>query len=74
MAKPKQKYFIYEEEYQDYGDGHLEHFKRKIGTTWAVSDKQAVNNWCYRNGRYAMEHADWYGDGGRDTFIIAELE
>ena len=74
MSGIKQKYNVYIVEHLDYGDGHTETTRKLAGTTWAVSKERAECNVAYRqNGGRTWSHADWYGDGGRDTYYEAVL-
>lgn len=71
--KPKRKYVIYEKQIFDYGDGNVQETREPIGETWAVSEAQAINNYCYRKKIRRWYHADWDYDGCRDLYIEAEL-
>lgn len=73
MEKPKQKYTIYRNETQDYGDGRIIQTKEAIGTTWAVSAAKAVSNYCFRNRIYKEQVREWAYDGYRRTVITAQL-
>lgn len=73
MKKPKQKYEIFAETTLDYGDGHIDTTRERVGETWAVSEAQAINNYCYRNGTHNYEVHEWRGDGGRTVSYTAKL-
>ena len=69
--KLKKKYRIIKIDTFDYGDGRFEERKTVVGETCAVTEAQAVNNYCFRSGNRAGI-ADWYGDGCRATNYAAE--
>lgn len=77
MKKPKFKYhiFIIESGWGCYGtDTTLKEIRKKhVGDTWAVSEAQAINNYCYREGVRAFEVIGDRADEG-ELFIevIAE--
>lgn len=72
MARQKRKYAIYRIDQQLYDLVRLEERRDIVGTTWAVSPAQAVNQYKYRNG---IKPRNLYCDGGdlysRRTFFEA---
>ena len=70
---PKKKYQIIKVDTYDYGDGRFEERKTVVGETLAVSEAQAVNNYCFRSGN-RRGIVDWYGDGCRTTEYVAKEE
>ena len=72
----KNKYKIFKIETQTYepGLGQSSYKKDMVGTTWAVSEKQAVNNYKFRNHitNNELYCAGMYGYERKTTFV-AEL-
>ena len=73
MKKTKIKYNIYRESILDYGDGHIDRTTQRIGSTYAVSEKQAINNYRYRT-KERDQRQYWAGGGGRYTYLIARAD
>lgn len=73
MKQPKNRYNVYQLDRLDYGDGRRDERRTLAGTTWAVSEKQAVSQIKYRLGITARDlSCYWAGDGGRNTTFYAE--
>lgn len=79
MKKPKFKYHIFIIEsgwgcYATAGDTTLKEIRKKyVGDTWAVSESQAINNYCYREGVRAFEEiGDCEKQGELFIEVIAE--
>ena len=70
MARPKHKYEVYW-----IGTGHgcyAENYcKEFLGTTWAVSEEQAINNIHHRTG---FPFRDELGDYLEEGYVIYELK
>lgn len=75
MAKPKQRYLIYRTVTNDSAawDGTIDRESTQIGVTWAVSEDQAINNFCYRTGLRRFEVLNEWGDCASFSHITAKL-
>ena len=62
MKKQKRKFDIYCVTSQEF-DNEYQEYEEKVGTTYAVSEKQAINNYCFRNG---LRKETWLNYGGDD--------
>lgn len=60
--KQKKKFDVYYVG-SGYGCYAEDYSKEYVGSTWAVSSKQACNNLAYRTGRHPEFVEDWYGEG-----------
>ena len=74
MAKPKRKYQVYTAYYffsEEYEDCHVDKWTHE-GSTWAVSEKQAVNNIHFRTGYpFCDVLGDCLGEGHVDFELKA---
>jgi len=72
MTKPKIKFNVYSVDHLDYGDGRKDQARYFQGTTYAVSEKQAIAQVKYRLGIRPSDLSCYYaGDGGRTTTFEA---
>lgn len=75
MAGIKRKYNVYRVTRTFDGiTGESQEYREHVGDTWAVSAAKAESNIAYRlSGGKTYYHADWAGDGGRDSYYEAVL-
>ena len=77
MRKPKRKYAIICRESSGWSDTEITTRHFIVGETWAVSEAQAVNNWCYRTRHHNPTVHEWADDGARiqcfDACLIDEI-
>lgn len=75
MAKPKHKYNVYVRQIQTFDpDFDLtpypqQRYEYRLGSTWAVSEKQAINN--VRAREYGATHANEWGDMRDMLYLVA---
>ena len=70
----KNRYKVYQVDHMDYGDGHVDTRKTLLRYTYAVSEKQAINNVRHSmNIKPADLFCAYRGDGCRRSTLVAEL-
>lgn len=68
----KRCYLIFEQtKWTIPGDGVYISEPTRIGSTYAVSEKHAINNYCYRTGRKPYEIKEGYADSATECFLEA---
>lgn len=72
MEKIKRQYLIFEQSVTTIpGDGVYKSEPVEVGTTYAVSEAQAINNYCYRTGRKPYRVIEGYADSATECFLHA---
>ena len=64
-TKPKKQYKVFMCHTQYYDGGRIDEWETELGTTYAVSENQAINNVKYRLG---IKPRDCYCDTGGDLY------